>query len=72
MEGELCPRAGAACSLCFCPPLPLGALQETQQGSNRLKGPHGFQGSPAQVLETPRGSASQASSPATVWGCSLA
>lgn len=25
-KGELRPRAGAACSLCFCPPLPLGAL----------------------------------------------
>lgn len=38
-EGELCPRAGAACSLCFCSPLPLGALQETQQSSTRPQGP---------------------------------
>lgn len=51
-EGELCPRAGAACSRCFGPPLPLGALQETQQGSTRPKGPHGLQGSPLGTGDT--------------------
>lgn len=43
-EGELCPRAGAACSLCFCPSFPLGALQETQQESTRPQGPPGSPG----------------------------
>lgn len=33
VEGELCPRAGAACSLQLCPPLPLGALWERHIGA---------------------------------------
>lgn len=46
-EGELSPRAGAADSLWFCPPLPLGALWERHTGAKpNPKGPQGLQGLP--------------------------
>lgn len=46
-EGELCPRAGAACSLWLCPPLPLGALWERHTGANpNSRDPRSLQGSP--------------------------
>lgn len=46
-EGELRPRAGAACSLQLCSPLPLGALQERHAGAKpKPKGPLSLQGLP--------------------------
>lgn len=80
-EGELCPRAGAACSLRFCPPFPLGALWETRSRAKlKPKGPHSLQESPLEQGAPGTGDiqgqrqpgTSPRRSPAPGWGCSLA